>query len=252
MFRGFGFAVMGLVALSGTAQSADMYAPPASYKDTPCCASVWTGFYVGENGGYALGAHHDQLALSPAVAGVRPEGAFAGGQIGYNWQGLRGYSPLVLSIEADLQWSGIHDKGLGNSINVSSSSLDWFGTVRGRLGYAFEHALIYGTGGLAYGGIHNRVQFPLAGLNGIYDIGKTATGYVAGGGIETKLSPSWSVKAEYLYVNLGVNDPVNAAIPAGFPNTYSKAVGGKVFDDSFNVVRAGLNYQIGSGYVPLK
>jgi outer membrane immunogenic protein len=175
-------ASVGVTALLGAANAADVYVPgPGGYKDVPCCAPVWTGFYVGENGGYGLSIHHDQLALNPAVAGVRPEGAFAGGQIGYNWQGLMGYSPLVLGIEADIQWADIKDKGLGNGVNVSFSGLDWFGSARGRLGYAFDRALIYGTGGFAYGGIHNRVQFPLAGANGIYDFNKTATGYVAGG-----------------------------------------------------------------------
>jgi outer membrane immunogenic protein len=256
MLRGISLASAGVLALMGAANASDIYAPgPGSYKDAPCCAPVWTGFYVGENGGYGLSVHHDQLsrivALQDHLPGSRPEGAFAGGQIGYNWQGLMGYSRLVLGVEADIQWSGINDKTFDTTGNggFTLSKLDWFGTVRGRLGYAFEHALIYGTGGLAYGGIHNRVELgSISPPLNLFDFNGNATGYAVGGGLEYKLAPGWSVKTEYQYINLGINDPVR---PIDGTH-WSKVFGTKVFEDTFNIARIGLNYHFGYAYEPLK
>ncbi len=74
---------------------------------------------------------------------LSPSGGFGGGQIGYNWQGLFGYSPWVLGVEADFQGSGISDS-IGYGGDYLQTSLNWFGTVRGRVGYSFGPALLYG------------------------------------------------------------------------------------------------------------
>src|SRR5262249_15511246 len=140
----------------------------------------------------------------PNFTGLRPEGGFGGGQIGYNVQ--RGN--LVFGIEADIQGSGIGDKGFVATLAGFKSDLDYFGTVRGRLGYALGTSLLYATGGFAYGGIRNEIDtaFPVI----AFKSHETATGYTIGGGWEYMFSPAWSVKAEYQYINLGKNDPVSA------------------------------------------
>src|SRR5215469_4641385 len=132
------------VALT-SANAADMYVPaaagPGGFKDVPYVAS-WAGFYAGVNGGYGWSEHSDVLA-GPGFRGLSPSGGFGGGQIGYNWQGV--LDPrIVLGIEADIQGAGINDnKFFGPRppiLRVFSdfeSRLDYFGTVRGRLGYAF-------------------------------------------------------------------------------------------------------------------
>jgi outer membrane immunogenic protein len=108
--------------------------------------------------------------------------------------------------------------------------LNWFGTVRGRLGYAFGPTLVYGTGGFAYGEVENSS----AGFSKT----DTQTGWVAGGGIEHKFNPSWSVKAEYQFISLDSDD--------------SKKFGSSDDNLEINTVRVGLNYHLGHGYEPLK
>jgi outer membrane immunogenic protein len=240
-------------AALASANAADMYRAPepvaGGYKDVPVAS--WTGFYAGVNGGGAWSEFSDQLANFAnvgAFSGLKPSGGFGGGQIGYNWQGVW-HPHLVLGVEADIQGAGIEDKATFVPSSpplitaVSESRVDWFGTVRGRLGYAFDGALAYATGGFAYGHVHNS-QADSRGVTFLFD--GTATGYAVGGGLEYKLSPAWSVKTEYQFIDLGKNDPISAT-----QGSFT-AFNTKLEDDAFHTVRAGLNYHIGSGYVPLK
>lgn len=142
-------------ALALPANAADVYR--GGLKDGPppvfVAAPTWTGFYIGVNGGYGGTANDGPLS---------PSGGFGGGQIGYNWQGLFGYSPWVLGIEADFQGSGISDS-IGYAGDYLQTSLNWFGTVRGRVGYSFGPALLYATGGFAYGEVEAKAgAYPLA------------------------------------------------------------------------------------------
>jgi outer membrane immunogenic protein len=200
----------GAVALT-SANAADMYPGPG--MGGPAYVSVnWSGLYAGVNGGYGWSGRDDNLD---------PAGGFGGGQIGFNLQ--RG--PIVAGVEADIQAAGIVDSGGG-----VRSSLDWFGSLRGRAGYAFARTLIYATGGLGYGQVTN------AGVSG------AQTGWIAGGGAEYKITPVWSAKAEYQYFELDA--PASGVGPLG------SGTGGQT---QFSTFRAGINYFIGgSGYEPLK
>jgi outer membrane immunogenic protein len=245
-----GLTLTSVVALA-SANAADIYRAPEAvggYKDGPAFVGVnWSGFYVGVNGGYGWSPNDDQLAfrVPPPFSGLSPEGGFGGGQIGYNWQGGLGLgSRVVLGVEADFQGSGIEDKGTDTVLNYKST-LDWFGTVRGRIGYGFDRTLVYFTGGFAYGNVQNTAT--VIGGGAKYKFDDTATGYVLGGGVEYKINPAWSVKAEYQYLNLGENDPVSAA-GVNFKSLPKTTVN----DDEFHTVRVGLNYQIHQGYEPLK
>jgi outer membrane immunogenic protein len=238
-------------ALSGHAFAADIYSS-GGLKDGPAVypGTSWTGFYIGINGGY--GAQSADQLKTPDwwFAGVRPEGGFAGGQIGYNWQAFGGNSRLVLGLEADVQLANISDSKtvVYDTYSASfESRLDWFGTVRGRLGYAVNSsALLYFTGGFAFGSVHNSVSDQYDGY--LFSKSETATGYVLGGGLEYKWGPAWSIKAEYQYLNLGKNEPV-----ANDGTTYSFYYGGaQVSDDAFHTVRVGLNYHVNRDYEPLK
>jgi outer membrane immunogenic protein len=200
-----------VVALA-SANAADMYAG-GGYKDGPAYVGVnWSGLYVGVNGGYGWSANTDWLD---------PTGAFGGGQIGYNFQ--RGN--IVFGIETDIQGSGISDSGYGDK-----SSLDYFGSVRGRAGYAFDRALVYGTGGFGYGQVTN------------FGYSELQTGWVAGGGVEYKITPAWSAKAEYQYFDLDAPHSSNTG-PLG---------DGSGNRTEFSTFRVGVNYFVGGGYDPLK
>jgi outer membrane immunogenic protein len=237
----FGLALTGMFALS--ANAADMGPTWAGYKDVPYAAVTWTGFHVGVNGGYAS-SQDSQLGYTDSTVpvtygGVSSAGGFGGGQIGYDWQGLLGYRPLVLGVEADIQVSSAQGRSADSAGDLYKSRLEDFGTVRGRIGYAADRTLVYFTGGFAYGNVRNEAIVN-AGANATDDFvaNPSATGYVLGGGVEYKLNRSLSVKGEYQYINLGKSNPVDAVNGAG---AFS-ANGGSVRDDAFHTFRVGLNW----------
>ena len=207
-----GVAAIALLA-AAPAFAADM-AQPYPVKAPPAVIAepvfTWTGFYIGANAGYAWGSGEE----GAEVLGLDPDGFLGGGQIGFNYQFDNN---VVLGAEADFQGSDIKDERLG-----FESKMDYFGTVRARLGYAFGNVLPYVTGGLAWG--HNEVNDKLLG----FSADKTAVGWTVGGGVEYAFTNNWTVKAEYLYMDLG--------------DDYYSSIG----DNSgltANVVRAGINYK---------
>jgi outer membrane immunogenic protein len=248
MLRHLIFASASVIAMTAGANAADMYraAEGVSYKDTPYVAANWSGWYVGVNGGYAWAGNKQFVNTDPAseaFAGLSPDGGFGGGQIGYNLQGFI-HPNLVAGIEADIQGAGISSKGYTSSYDYKSN-LDYFGTVRGRLGYAYGPTLLYVTGGFAYGGIEK-----VTNAYGSYfrdgKLDAVATGYVLGGGLEYKLTPKWSLKAEYQYLNLGKNDVCAS------PAYQCFGASNQTKDDDYHTVRAGVNYHFVPAYEPLK
>jgi outer membrane immunogenic protein len=200
------------------------YVPPAAYVDQ----NIWQGFYAGLNGGYGWSGN----------GGAQPQGGFGGGQIGYNFQG----GPLVFGLETDFQGGdlsgGITGTTAGGNAFSGNESVDWFGTARGRLGLAFGHALFYGTGGFAYGDVRQSAVYDGVSLGA----SGTRTGWVAGGGIEYKVNPAWSLKGEYQYIDLGSEKLTDAA----------NSLTTNSLDTSFQTVRLGLNYRFGGSSDPLK
>lgn len=174
----------GLIALGmASASAADLAARP--YTKAPAAAIAinnWTGFYVGAMGGYAEENSSGVGQLS---------GGFAGGTVGYNWQN----GNLVLGLEADGAWADV-----GATLGIAGlASVDYtirsMGTVRGRIGYAFDQVLVYGTGGYAWS--DNRLTATALGVS-ISD-SQFHSGWTVGAGVEVMFAPKWSVKAEYLY-----------------------------------------------------
>ena len=165
------------------AAAADLAARP--YTKAPAAAIAinnWTGFYIGAMGGYAQENSSDIGTLS---------GGFAGGTVGYNWQA----GNLVLGLEADGAWADV-----GATLGIPGfASVDYtirsMGTVRGRIGYAFDQVLLYGTGGYAWS--DNRLSATALGVS-VSD-SQFHSGWTVGAGVEVMFAPKWSVKAEYLY-----------------------------------------------------
>jgi outer membrane immunogenic protein len=282
-----------VIALIGTpAFAADMAvkmpvkAPPISVPP-PC---IWCGFYVGLNAGYgwsgstsvnsiatvesvavfllpAVAAAAAAAATSPIPVGNR-DGFIGGGQIGYNFQA----GQFVGGVETDMQWlsgrgtgtvatavvpSGFPPGEFVNATLTASNQVDWLGTLRGRIGLAVApNYLLYGTGGLAYGGVSSRTSISEniggIGTNGVFpalgSLSQTRTGWAAGAGAEWMFIGNWSAKLEYLHYDLGsasYGTPVNNfSVPpvlAGVP-LYTL---GQTSSTSFrgDIVRAGLNYQ---------
>jgi outer membrane immunogenic protein len=285
-----GFVVaVGLCIGTGDVASAADIAPAAPvYVKAPVAIPYsWTGFYAGGNLGYGWGSANQSLSVSesnePFSAGLTQllntttagtlNGGIGGVQAGYNWQ----VGNFLLGLETDIQASGqrgnnsfngtIHTFGAGdNPVSVSDTSrLEWFGTVRGRLGVTRDRWLVYATGGLAYGefGESGNAQpaNPIPQASNapfLWDQSTMKAGWTIGAGVENAISANWSWKVEYLYVSLGhisANVSGGVGTTAGFAeNCYGAPGGGRCdgsnpgfgsmtskFTDS--IARVGVNYK---------
>jgi outer membrane immunogenic protein len=197
-----GAAALTAAAWVASAQAADLGTRAPYTVNQPLNAFSWAGPYLGGNIGYGWGS----VDNNP----TRPSGFEGGVQAGYNWQ----TGPLVLGIEGDIQATGADD-----TFAPWKFSNPWFGTVRGRAGYAFNNVLFYGTGGLAFGELRGETF----GLSETH----TTAGWTAGLGAEFAFAPNWSAKLEYLYVDLSSSDFTITGASNGY---------------RFGVVRAGVNY----------
>ena len=189
--RKFTLALLAVAATlaTGAANAADLprKAPPMV---VPAPVFSWTGFYIGINGGYGWASTKNGFTEFDNASG----GVF-GVQGGFNYQFVG--SPIVIGIEADYQGANIKADGvfLGTLTNVE---LERFGTVRGRLGFAWDRFLIYGTGGWAYAAqTEISLGFPFF-VSGSQEL----SGWTAGAGIEWAFAPNWSAKIEYLHLDL--------------------------------------------------
>lgn len=219
--------------------------PPAT-QAAPTEAPVWSGLYAGFNLGYGLAGDDEVEAQAfpderPIVLGtLSPEGLLGGVQAGYNWQAGR----LVLGVEADLQASDIHAEATAEAfeqtLGESSTALDWYGTVRGRVGYAAGRNLFYATGGLAYGGLDGTIGTEGAvGYSATLQTpGEIAFGYALGGGVERALTDRISLRGDYQFVHLGATASGPVLDPAGLDTgvTASSDV-----DLDAHLFRVGLN-----------
>ena len=305
MKKVFGLAITAIVCFSGLGQAsaADLpykkvYAPPPFVE---VAVPYWSGFYAGGNVGYgwgkdnlgAAGFNVNGVAIPGTTsASLKPQGILGGLQAGYNYQ----FSPyLVAGVEADFQWANQKSNSSANGAIASTScfgdpnppcnltgagtgnlaaSIDWFGTVRGRLGLAIDKTMLYGTGGLAYGRVKTAGT---ASFNGTFTDNSGGTcdqggagcpasgsasfgdsrmkyGWAAGAGVERSVGRgfmnNWTWKVEYLYVDLGAANSTaaytsNVSVP-GKPLsqtvTGNSSFGGSVTDQ---IVRIGTNYKFG-------
>lgn len=223
------FGGIACAALAAPAGAADLSylvkAPPMMVMP----AFTWTGLYVGGNAGYGWGEgsapwlgyldyYYGVLDQYGYSGGSDPQGWFGGVQVGYNYQFENN---VVLGIEADAQFgqledrldyhgtdlfSGVPDLDLGSI----DTKIEAFGTVRARLGYAFDRLLPYVTGGLAWGNVKMSERWDTyvggvfqPGLTGTASADETLWGWTVGGGVEYAFTDNWTVKAEYLYADLG-------------------------------------------------
>jgi outer membrane immunogenic protein len=212
-----GFAAAALLLAPLAALAADLpYKAQPGYVPQPAYAN-WTGIYAGLNAGYGFGKSNWDI---PAVS-TSPKGALAGLTAGYNFQ----TGTWVWGAEGDIDYSGMKGSTACTSgAGTCETKNSWLGTARARLGYAgWNNWLPYITGGAAIGDIKAD--------NGVNSASKTRLGWTAGLGVEYAMLSSWSVKLEYLYVDLGKFD-VNSG--AGTPDDVSLKA---------NLVRLGVNYR---------
>lgn len=216
-------SLLALAGSIGTAAAADLSVPPPYMPTKAPYLPVynWTGLYAGINGGGAFGRSN----WSAVPSTFNTDGGMVGGQLGYNWQ----FGQFVWGLEGDLDWTGIHGStNVGPCVGFGcQTNSDFLGTVRGRVGYAFDRFMPYVTGGLAVGNIRASDVFGPG-------IDQTNAGWTVGAGVEMAIAGPWTAKLEYLHYDLG---SAHCDIPCGAaPGTNSVSL-------SEEVVRAGINYR---------
>ena len=220
MHRLLTFAASAVLGFAPVASAADL---PLKAPAVPVAAHNWTGFYLGANAGYGWGGStgntiavlSDPTALFTGYTGFQypnlsPSGVLGGGQIGYNYQ----TGNWVLGAVADFQFANLKDSGLADvpafagfleTVQRHSANIDWFGTLRGRVGWSFGQFLPYISGGLAYGKVSSTLTLtaPATGFLLSGETDEVKAGWAVGGGFEYALNTKVSLGVDYIYMDLG-------------------------------------------------
>jgi outer membrane immunogenic protein len=245
MFRKI-FSVVSVVAMASAASAADMYHASegvGGYKDTPYFGVNWSGLYAGVQGGWSQ--IDDKQALSSPIFALSVDhsanGGVFGGHVGYNIQSGK----IVYGAEVDFEGNSIDKSFVIGSPFVDTTGamkLDWQASVRGRLGYAMDRALVYATGGVAFG--HFVDKYDTAGPLFHQSVGSDRTGWTVGGGVEYAITPKWSASVEYRYTDWGTN--------TNNLNVFLSPPGISKDEVTENTVRLGVSYHVGPSFEPLK
>jgi outer membrane immunogenic protein len=229
-------ATAALAIMATAASAADLpqrQVAPAPYVPV-APAFTWTGFYLGLNAGYAW-THSDGVSWADSLGGVANfksdrDGFIGGAQAGYNWQ----FGQFVVGAETDIQYTDLKKRSWDVFGNTTRLDTSYLGTVRARLGFVpMDRALLYVTGGLAYG------DTKLEAWNANLGVGAskrdTNVGWTLGAGVEYAITNNITTKLEYLYYDLG---DTKLAFGDGLGNVAAYKA-----DNRGSIVRAGLNYK---------
>jgi outer membrane immunogenic protein len=239
-----------VVSITGSALAADLpsrAAPPVYAPPIPIF--TWTGVYLGGDIGYAWGANSNSNVtivgprgnvFSGNVGGGSVNGVIGGAHVGYNYQfgPVFGTGAFVAGLEGDVEGSSLSRTvtlpfvGPFGGTTLSARE-NVTGSIRGRIGVAFDRVLLYATGGAAFGGFESSINVPGFGF---FQRNTTRVGYTVGGGLEYAVTNNWSVRAEYRYSNYGhlVNNGIFNASTTPF--LFSRRV-------ADNEVRVGFSYK---------
>jgi outer membrane immunogenic protein len=230
------FIVIAALAIASSAASAADLSMPFKAPPAPAAAFSWTGCYLG--GQVGIGSETDGFtSLAGGVGlgsgnGANGYGPVACGQIGCNYQtGL-----LVVGIEGDGLWSGVNNQNALSAAAISEelqTKDKWEADVAGRVGVAFDRLLVYGKGGVAWGG------FGFSGNSAGAAISGTATlpGALFGVGLEYAFAPKWSAKIEYNYI-------AYAQQTVTFTGTGLAGLSAFSVGADEQLVKVGLNYKL--------
>ena len=279
----FGWALASAMLLGGigSAYAADMAvkAPPPP----PAPIWTWTGFYIGGSVGgkwndtrvddYPTGCFLTSatcgLGTTPGVNAIRSDsitlnqGRFiGGGQAGYNWQAGK----WLFGVEGDISWTGINQTVIttktmtpplaGFMVHGDAMKEDWIATIRGRVGWVVAPSfLLYATGGLAVAHVQTASSVAFTVTPDLYagSFDETRAGWTVGGGGEWMIAPKWSIKAEYLYVDLGKQTVNLACVNTGICGSPPQVAPGASYAADYrfreHIARVGLNYHFGGPVV---
>jgi outer membrane immunogenic protein len=252
-------ATAALVGFGASAFAADLpntKGPPVFAPPPP--VFTWTGAYIGVQGGYEWGRTSGALYTDPGafVEGLPSydaSGVVGGAHIGYNYQ----VSQFVVGLEGDVEGSSYDGtggpQGAPAPFTSYSTRIPIQGSIRGRVGIAWDRALFYATGGVEFADIENTYASPARGggpailfvpvipaASDSFSSGRV--GWTVGGGVAYALDPNWSVNAEYRYTDYGL---FNEYLVNTYPGTYVRL---HVYD---NAVRLGVSYRFDLGTTPV-
>jgi outer membrane immunogenic protein len=223
------FALTGVAAIA-SANAADLAVKAPVYKAPPMVVyPSWAGFYIGGHIGGAWSSldvdafNEDGNKFKNDTSGV-----FGGGTIGYNFQ----TGNWVYGAEVDLGAMGLSHSTVNpvDAAIVSKIGSGFYMDATARLGYAFDKTLVYAKGGYAYyGGSISVTDIP---ETGGFVKASGFNGWTVGGGIEYKIAPSWSVKAEYQFFDFGTTHLI---MPSDTVDNYGNRL-------TIQTVKAGVNY----------
>ena len=229
-------ACVAALLVDGSTKAADA-ADVLTKAPPPAAPSIfdWTGFYVGGHVAYSLGRRTSTLFdPNPGVFNKTFGSDYGGLQAGYNYVFP---SRFMLGAEADITFPDFIEDGTIFTAGTAQGTtvtdqIDYIATLRGRFGYAFDHWLIYGTGGFAW----SQARFgETPGVASDEDkVLRTRTGWALGLGGELAIAPNWTARIEYLYDRFGI---VAGVFPSG--NAYQSAF-------NMQTLRLGLNYKLGA------
>ena len=187
----------------GAASAADLPTAGKAPVFVPPLAVNWTGLYVGGQGGYQGGgssrvSYYSTGQFASGEPTIGQNGFLGGGHIGYNYE----FNSLVLGLEADVDGSSYNGTSLNSAGTISATvRTPVEGSVRARVGVAWDRALFYGTGGVAFAD-RNTTATNLT-TNAVDSFSKGLVGWTAGGGVDYAIDNNWSIRAEYRYTHLG-------------------------------------------------
>jgi len=238
-------ASVAAIGMSGTALAADLPAQmPVRAPAVVAPLFSWTGFYIG---GHVGGGWADKdwtqtfssfgLALDRNVTRATADGFLGGAQAGFNWQ----VNQWLFGVEGD--WSWTDAKGCSGHVvfpaYAGCADVNWYATLAGRAGVAWDRALFYAKGGVAFVDDDYFITF-----NGVQTTNTTNTiraGWMVGAGLEYAFAPNWSAKVEYDFLDFhdGGNPFTYTANPVGLVENWD-------IDQQVHVVKAGINFRFGT------
>jgi outer membrane immunogenic protein len=264
-------------AAIGSAGAADLpvKAPPMVVAP----AFSWSGCYIGGNAGGSWQRLNNSLSVVDAPAGyfftaaipgvnasgspnLNSSGFTGGGQIGCNWQS----GNWVWGVELDAE--SIHlNRSVGGQFlyttngapyNLTeSASANWMFTARPRVGWAFDHALLYVTGGLAVTKLNFTQNFsepPFTPTPETATLSSTKAGWTVGAGLEYAFAHNWTLRGEYLFAQFAADTAIGNLVNGSGtgPGCVAAFSCGATFTNSLStlnvqIVRAGLNYKFDWG-----
>jgi outer membrane immunogenic protein len=198
--------------------------------------SVIAGVLLSSTGAFA------QCLATSGANSARGDGFIAGGHAGYDWQ----QGPWVYGLAADLSGSGLRTSmsgglsGIGcpNDAASTSAKVDWYGTVRGRVGWSAGNILFYGTGGFAFGDVKLSSRYTAANTTTVASVSDVKSGVVVGGGLDYMFQPNLVFNFSYQYVDLGTLSLASSNLPA----TQTASAHAR-----FQVLTAGLSWRFSPG-----